>query len=144
MFVTRGLCDEQSVVRIGDRRVTIDAVNAHSARLGGELADVRPHSVTWRGRTYRIRPAPPPRIDQVAQHRTAGGGVGTLTAPMPARVVKLAVAEGDQVQANQPLVVLEAMKMEHVVEAPRAGVVRQVCVEPGQQVAAGALLLELE
>jgi biotin carboxyl carrier protein len=76
-------------------------------------------------------------------HHASGGAAGGLTAPMPARVVKLAVAEGEEVRANQPLVVLEAMKMEHVVEAPHAGVVRQLCVAAGQQVAAGALLLEL-
>jgi biotin carboxyl carrier protein len=62
---------------------------------------------------------------------------------MPGRVVKLIVAAGDNVSPNQALVVLEAMKMEHVVEAPHAGVVTQVCVEPGQLVAAGELLLEL-
>jgi biotin carboxyl carrier protein len=62
---------------------------------------------------------------------------------MPGRIVKIAVAPGQEVRSHDPLVVLEAMKMEHVVEAPHAGVVQQVCVEVGQQVAAGALLLEL-
>jgi biotin carboxyl carrier protein len=63
---------------------------------------------------------------------------------MPGRIVKIMVHEGEQVRPNQPLVVLEAMKMEHVVEAPHAGVVNKLCVEVGQQVTAGALLLQLE
>jgi len=58
-------------------------------------------------------------------------------------VQRILVAEGDSVDAGQVLVLLEAMKMEHVVEAPHAGVVHEVCVEVGQQVAAGAMLLEL-
>jgi 3-methylcrotonyl-CoA carboxylase alpha subunit len=62
---------------------------------------------------------------------------------MPARVVKIAVAEGDHVSQNQPLVVLEAMKMEHVVEAPHAGMVTEICVKVGDQVATGARLLTL-
>ena len=62
---------------------------------------------------------------------------------MPGRVVKIAVQAGQRVGQNQPLVVLEAMKMEHVVEAPHAGVVTELCVEVGDQVASGAQLLTL-
>jgi biotin carboxyl carrier protein len=56
-------------------------------------------------------------------------------------VVKIAVTQGQHVRQNQLLVVLEAMKMEHVVEAPHAGVVTEVCVKPGEQVASGTRLL---
>jgi 3-methylcrotonyl-CoA carboxylase alpha subunit len=62
---------------------------------------------------------------------------------MPGRIVKIAVEPGQLVRPNEPLVVLEAMKMEHVVEAPHAGTVREVCVAVGEQVAAGAVLLDL-
>jgi biotin carboxyl carrier protein len=57
--------------------------------------------------------------------------------------VKIAVQPGEQVEASQPLVVMEAMKMEHVVEAPHAAVVAAVCVQPGDQVTAGTVLLQL-
>jgi 3-methylcrotonyl-CoA carboxylase alpha subunit len=63
---------------------------------------------------------------------------------MPGRIVKIAVRPGESVRQNQPLVVLEAMKMEHVVEAPHPGVVGQVCVNEGDQVASGTRLLTLE
>jgi biotin carboxyl carrier protein len=62
---------------------------------------------------------------------------------MPGRIVKVSVEAGQQVSQNQPLVVLEAMKMEHVVEAPHAGVVTELCVAVGQQVPGGAQLLVL-
>jgi biotin carboxyl carrier protein len=63
---------------------------------------------------------------------------------MPGRVVKLLVAAGDTVTAGQPLCVVEAMKMQNELTAPAAGVVRSVRVQAGEQVAAGAILLQLD
>jgi propionyl-CoA carboxylase alpha chain len=65
---------------------------------------------------------------------------GSLLAPMPGTVVRVAVAEGDTVHGGQLVCVLEAMKMEHPVTAPADGVVRQLPVSAGTQVEAGALL----
>ena len=78
--------------------------------------------------------------------RRAGGGaagVARIVAPMPGAVLRLAVAEGDAVEERTPLLVLEAMKMEHPLWAPFAGRVVRVDCREGQQVAAGDLLLEL-
>ena len=99
--------------------------------------------VEWDDRTFRLQRTPPLSVDEAAGERTPGGGSGRLTAPMPGRVVKIAVQAGQRVTQNQPLLVLEAMKMEHVVEAPHAGVVSEVCVEVGSQVASGTQLLVL-
>jgi 3-methylcrotonyl-CoA carboxylase alpha subunit len=63
---------------------------------------------------------------------------------MPGVVVSVAVGAGDTVAAGQPLVVLEAMKMQNPVRAPRGGRVGRVLVEAGAQVEAGAALVELE
>jgi pyruvate carboxylase len=63
---------------------------------------------------------------------------------MPGTVIKVLVGEGDAVQARQPLVVLEAMKMETPLTSPYDGVVRAVHVAEGDQVAGGAVLVELE
>jgi len=65
---------------------------------------------------------------------------GSLLAPMPGTVVSVAAASGDQVAEGQPVLVLEAMKMQHTVAAPAAGVVTEVKVAPGAQVAAGDVL----
>ena len=65
---------------------------------------------------------------------------GSLLAPMPGTVVSVAVETGDQVAAGQPVLVLEAMKMQHTVSAPHAGTVTEIDVQPGTQVAANEVL----
>ncbi len=74
-------------------------------------------------------------------HEEEGGG---LAAPMPGKVVALAAAVGARVAKGEPLLVLEAMKMEHTIAAPRDGVVRAFRVAAGDQVAEGAELVEFE
>ena len=69
---------------------------------------------------------------------------GSLLAPMPGTVVSVAVEAGQQVEAGQPVLVLEAMKMQHTVSAPHSGVVSEIDVKPGQQVAAGEVLAVVE
>jgi acetyl/propionyl-CoA carboxylase alpha subunit len=81
-----------------------------------------------------------PRFPQVAVAAVAGG----LRAPMPGSVIELDVKVGDRVSEGQPLLVLEAMKMEHRVRAPREGWVRELRVGIGSQVANDELLLVLE
>ena len=63
---------------------------------------------------------------------------------MPGTVIRVLVAEGDPVRPRQPLVVLEAMKMETPLVSPYEGVVLRLHVAEGDQVAGGALLVELE
>jgi biotin carboxyl carrier protein len=70
----------------------------------------------------------------------ASGGPQRLTAPMPGKVVRLLVGQGESVSARQPVVVIEAMKMENELRASRDGVVVELPARPGQLVEAGALL----
>ena len=70
-------------------------------------------------------------------------GPGDVLAPMPGAVLEVLVQEGDQVERNQTVVIMESMKMELVITASRSGVVRRVAVQPGQQVERGMRLLEL-
>ena len=74
----------------------------------------------------------------------AGGHDGGLSAPMPGVITKVMVVVGDEVTRGQPLLALEAMKMEHLIRAPREGRVKRVGASPGQMVQAGAELVELE
>jgi acetyl-CoA/propionyl-CoA carboxylase, biotin carboxylase, biotin carboxyl carrier protein len=71
-------------------------------------------------------------------------GSGEVTAPMQGTILKVLVAEGGRVVAGDPLVVLEAMKMETTLAAPRDGVVTTIGVEPGASVGAGQLLVVVE
>jgi propionyl-CoA carboxylase alpha chain len=66
--------------------------------------------------------------------------VGSLLAPMPGTIARVGVTPGEQVAAGQPLLWLEAMKMEHVISAPAAGIVAEVPVAAGQQVEVGSVL----
>ncbi len=68
---------------------------------------------------------------------------GDILAPMPGTVLEVLVAEGDMVEQNQTVIVMESMKMELLITAPRDGVVRRVSVQQGQQVERGMRLMEL-
>jgi 3-methylcrotonyl-CoA carboxylase alpha subunit len=77
-------------------------------------------------------------LAHAGEHETAGG---RLTAPMPGKVVAVIAASGQQVKKGEPLVIMEAMKMEHTISAPSAGLVEEVLYQVGDQVADGAPLL---
>jgi acetyl/propionyl-CoA carboxylase alpha subunit len=100
----------------------------------------------WRG-AWRLNlapppPAPPPDADATAHERGHGAG-GTVAAPMPGTVLAVHVASGDAVEPRQPLVTLEAMKMEHPVTAPFAATVAAVHVAVADGVSAGQPLVDL-
>ncbi|MFC9515958.1 acetyl/propionyl/methylcrotonyl-CoA carboxylase subunit alpha [Nocardiaceae bacterium NPDC056970] len=69
---------------------------------------------------------------------------GSLLAPMPGAVIRLGAAAGDHVEAGQPILWLEAMKMEHTVKAPTSGVLTELPVVVGQQVDVGSVLAVVE
>jgi acetyl/propionyl-CoA carboxylase alpha subunit len=87
-------------------------------------------------------------VQLVAQPRfpdpTAALAHGSLLAPMPGSVLRIGAAVGDTVTAGQPLIWMEAMKMEHTVVAPGDGVLIELNVEPGQQVEVGAVLARVD
>ncbi len=97
--------------------------------------------VTWLGRRHRLVLASPPSIGALTAEIDAPDA---LAAPMPGRVARLLVAVGDHVAASAPLVVLEAMKMEHVIASAAPGRVAHLHVAVGDQVARGAPLVDLE
>lgn len=81
--------------------------------------------------------------------RGASGGAGgageqRIIAPMPGKVLRVLVKPGDEVHGRQPLVVVEAMKMENELSVPRGGRVRDVVVQEGVSVEAGRLLVVVE
>ena len=108
----------------------------------------RPPPPPWRG-AFRVNlPAPPPHAppdEAVAAHAHGGDAEhSTITAPMPGTVLRVLVGKGDRVEQRQPLVVLEAMKMETPLVSPYEGVVLKVHVAEGDRVARGAAVVELE
>jgi biotin carboxyl carrier protein len=74
----------------------------------------------------------------------AAHGEQKVVAPMPGRVVRVLVAAGDAVERRQPVVVVEAMKMENELRSPKAGRIKDVAVTPGTSVEAGRVLIVIE
>jgi biotin carboxyl carrier protein len=95
------------------------------------LVGTVPVSVTINGRRRR------------SEDRDAGNGPQRLTAPMPGKIVRVLVAHGDAVQARQPLIVVEAMKMQNELRAGRGGTVAEIHVKEGASVEAGAPLIDI-
>jgi len=122
-------------VMIGDS--TYDVV---AARLDGEyhvMMDGKHLSASVESERERLLRAYA-RKGGGAHHRTK------IHAPMPALVVNVEVAVGDEVKPGQGLVILEAMKMENEIKAHQSGTVKEVHVEKGKKVEKGALLILLE
>ena len=84
------------------------------------------------------------RLDRGRKMAALPDGDLPVLAPIPGLVVKVLVAEGDVVEENQPMVLLEAMKMENELRAQKAGKVKQVKIVAGQRVEQNALLMLLE
>lgn len=119
---------ETGVVTIGDRKFHV-VVNDKSVNVDG-------HDLPFRVLDYQSAGAP-----------GAHGGArkaAKVKPPMPGKIVSIAVQEGQEVQAGQLLLVLEAMKMQNEIPAPSAGTVKKVHVKPGQNVEAKDVLIELE
>jgi biotin carboxyl carrier protein len=69
---------------------------------------------------------------------------GAVTAIMPGKIIRVLVAEGDQVAENDIVCILEAMKMENELKAPKSGVIKKLYVQPGQDVETRSILAEIE
>jgi propionyl-CoA carboxylase alpha chain len=126
-----------AVEQLGDRwLVTVELDGASRTvelTLDGDRVDI--DAPGWHWSVTRVPRFVDP-ADQVAE--------GSLLAPMPGSVIALRAAAGDTVSAGQPVVVLEAMKMQHTIAAPHDGVVAELPVTVGAQVAAGDVLAVVE
>jgi 3-methylcrotonyl-CoA carboxylase alpha subunit len=108
-------------------------VNARAAVQAEEL------TLLFDGRRYRFGLG-----EQRGEGRHAENAGGRLTAPMPGRILAVLVEPGARVRRGEPLLVLEAMKMEHTIGAPADGMVKEVHFKAGQQVEEGARLMSME
>ncbi|MFD5411418.1 acetyl/propionyl/methylcrotonyl-CoA carboxylase subunit alpha [Streptomyces nojiriensis] len=119
---------------------TTDAVSIELDGVTHRFSHAASPEGTWLGRdadSWHVQTYDP----VVANLSGAGhGGADTLAAPMPGTVTVVKVAVGDKVAAGQSLLVVEAMKMEHVISAPHAGTVTELDVTPGSTVAMDQIL----
>jgi acetyl/propionyl-CoA carboxylase alpha subunit len=127
------------LLRTGDevRSVGAAADGSVAARDGGTaFVDVEGQSVDF-------SLAPAPTVEEAQRHAAAQSGSAVLRAPMPGRVIAIPVAQGASVREHEPVIVIEAMKMEHAVVSPLSGTVTRLAVEVGQQVQRGDELADV-
>jgi len=108
------------------------------------LAEDERQVEVWRRGHRAVFPKPnPPSVEQAAGSEAAAEGEHTLTSPLTGMVVKILVQEGQPVEARQTLLILEAMKMEHNVQAPFAATVRRIHVKPNTLAPTNSPLIDL-
>lgn len=138
------------VLKIGDReyRAQVREITSDRATIvvddttyDVDLVEIgrRRASPTVQRQTARPAPAAPAK----PAARPADEAPGAVAAPLPGLILRLSTKEGDVVQAGQPLLVMEAMKMENEVTAPHHGTVRKVFVSEGATVGEGDPLIEI-
>ncbi len=149
--------DHNDNVSVDGQPIAVDLLQSgapelYSVLFGGRSYDmlIEPqrfdYTITFRGEQYQV---------QVEDERTRKLNTGrkapavphgelAVKAPIPGLVVKVLVAEGDEVEDGQPLVILEAMKMENEIRSVRAGKVQAIKVDAGQRVEQNEVLLLLE
>jgi 3-methylcrotonyl-CoA carboxylase alpha subunit len=142
------LTDRSALVRVEDKVVRLvrgvdrPPLQGWREPSGPEAnACVKPHGVlVWReGEVLSFG------LNDASQFEAASAGhAGGLTTPLPGVVVSVAVQEGDEVEPGQTLLVIEAMKMEHAIKAPRAGKVRALKHRVGDRVREGSTLAEID
>lgn len=153
-----GVAFDVEVQLAQDGTDAVVVVNGETLRVALPRLD-SPEQVAWavvEGRPYEVvvdrylhwirSPRGPHTIElrdmETATARPASGD-GRVKAPIPGQIARLMVGQGDRVEAGQPLLVLEAMKMENEIRAPRPGVIGQLNVAPGQTVTLNMVMAEI-
>jgi len=156
--------DRTMAVVLGDETVSVDGAEVDlameytpgdkliEAEIEGEPIGIRIEptrtglKMTTRGAIHKVEILPA-RIAHLAQHmieKVPPDLSKFLICPMPGLLVRLDVAEGDKVEAGQPLAVVEAMKMENILRAEKSATVKKVNAKAGESLAVDAIILELE
>jgi biotin carboxyl carrier protein len=142
-------------VQVDDTVIACDVRDLGHGRLSLRLTDGSMHDLVVETETpsghrvvhvdgLRLRAVVSTRVRRGASAAGPAAGPLRIVAPMPGKVVRVPVRPGDRVDARQPVVVIEAMKMENALSAGRIGIVREVLVQEGMSVEAGRPLVVLE
>ena len=133
-------------VRILDRSYDVEIEDIHArpviARVDGQVFEVQPERDNRSEvREESIAPKPVPFSRQLTQPTS---GSNELTAPLPGTIIEIFVKGGDQIEAGQVVLVIEAMKMKNSIRTTRSGKVAEILVNPGQTVAHKQALVRFE
>ena len=137
--VVRELGKGQYLLLVNGRVCKARVENRKGARRASGVFDVAVGV-----RAYEITVIDPKRLRTGETVSAHGGGTAQIVSPMPGRIVKVLVAEGAKVEAGEGVVVVEAMKMQNELKAPKAGTVVSINAEVGATVSAGDVLAVIE
>ncbi|HYE13018.1 MAG TPA: biotin/lipoyl-containing protein [Pyrinomonadaceae bacterium] len=144
------------VAEVGGRRYELEARSLgggeHLLTHDGRVYDCRvagaaragEFEVSFRETAYRVALSDPKRLRGARAAAGHDAGRSEVSAPMPGKVVRVLVSEGEQVEAGAGLVVVEAMKMQNELKSPKTGRVVRIAAQPGATVNAGEVLVTIE
>jgi biotin carboxyl carrier protein len=144
----------QRKIRLGGTEIPCDwarlADDHYSMILDGNVLDILVNVdhetcvITSRSGVYSFRVVDPRRPGFMQASEEVSAGIQRLCADMPGKIIRVLVQAGDTVALDQNLLVLEAMKMQNEIRAPKSGVVKEVAVPSGTIVNTGDFLLSIE
>jgi biotin carboxyl carrier protein len=126
----------------GGEYLLLHGGRVYECRVSGEARGAAEVSV--RGRAYNVRLTDPKHLRGAGVAHGSDAGRAQVVAPMPGKVVRVMVEAGQQVEAGQGVVVVEAMKMQNEMKSPKAGTVVELRAEAGATVNAGDVLAVIE
>ncbi|MBD3615478.1 MAG: acetyl-CoA carboxylase biotin carboxyl carrier protein subunit [Gracilimonas sp.] len=124
------------ILRIGTKTYKIDNVHKNGSSIEFTMNGVW-HSVEVKDEQELL-------LDRLGFKTGAAAAEGMLKAPMPGKILEIMVSEGDKVEQDQPLAILEAMKMENELKAPISGTIATISAEVGQSLEKNSPILEIE
>ena len=125
----------------------INGSNIYKCRVSarsGSLASGQSFAVVLRGQSYEVALVDPKRLRSGQSTGAHHPGAAEIVSPMPGKIVRVLVQPGDKVEAGAGIIVVEAMKMQNEMKAPKAGIVVSINAEEGATVNAGDVLAVIE
>ena len=130
---------DQFEVTVGDESYAVTL--AGDEAMAGEVVAAAPRAAAPKSAPAPAAAGGAPAAAPVARKQPAGGGgKGAVKAPMPGVILEVSVKAGDKVKRGQKVAVLDAMKMQNVIGAPKDGTIGDICVAAGQTVGHGEVI----
>jgi biotin carboxyl carrier protein len=123
-------------VLLEDPDVSDYSIRLSDLNLSFETWTERKWRTSFGGQTFTLEPLP--------WGAASGSALREVRSEMPGRILKVLVKPGDRVKLNQPMLIIEAMKMENEIRASNEAVVKSIPIQQGQSIESGALLVEFE
>ena len=134
------------IVKVADRYFEVEIEDIHArpviARVDGQEFEVSPEENVQSA--PQKEPALLKPVEVSKQPSSIGAGANEMTAPLPGTVIEIFVKAGDQLEAGQVILIIEAMKMKNSIRSTRAGKIAEVLVAAGQTVAQKQALVRFE